>query len=598
MIKMYEVLPTAKLVNLPPNYYEALHKRFEYVFVEVGRGQDLLSAPKNCEKCYQWCASSDSIQCLKCEKNYHLLCLDPPIFTKPKRGFAWFCAACNHAMEDALSAKRGKLLTSSQPHVIAAQAEASSRSNSQQSTSSSQSGTVTNSVPSSSQEQHHNPVELPKYEQLAIDFLKEDKGVSFKKRRELEEWPFRYLGMHAKLEDALDIQDRPYARAASRLGSRHQFTGMVDWFNHPVQYYDTDSAHPSKNKGGRRKRQYGGRWGKRDSTSPSPEDEELQSKKMPIPKKYQSLNVKEFPGWLQPKPKGFIERGGDDTVKLLWKPIDDKMEPIVEKYVNDCEPVAKKLNIIPTTPNFMDAILKILMDNDYDTKKSLEEVSKLTRETLKEPTFSEEEVHKFEEAVKIHGSELHPVFKSVGTQTSAMIVRFYYLWKKTPNGHLIWDNYPGRAKNRLKNTKNIGLDLGDAEDDAAFSTTKINKVHAHFECAHCKTDESSQWFRTPGISLPDSVEETCYGLCRRCASLWRRYGARWEEPSDSIRKQAQKGGSGWKKRTEFELIQDSLAIIDMRDQYRNNPKKFVHFKKEKSEDPVSSSEGNGERKTS
>ncbi|GME83679.1 unnamed protein product [Ambrosiozyma monospora] len=31
----------------------------------------------------------------------------------------------------------------------------------------------------------------------------------------------------------------------------------------------------------------------------------------------------------------------------------------------------------------------------------------------------------------------------------------------------------------------------------------------------------------------------------------------------------------------------------MRDQYRNNPKKFVHFKKEKSEDPVSSSEGNG-----
>lgn len=37
MIKMYDMIPTNKLVHLPQNYYTALNKRFEFVFVEVGK---------------------------------------------------------------------------------------------------------------------------------------------------------------------------------------------------------------------------------------------------------------------------------------------------------------------------------------------------------------------------------------------------------------------------------------------------------------------------------------------------------------------------------------------------------------------------------
>src|SRR5216117_3024509 len=34
-------------------------------------------------------------------------------------------------------------------------------------------------------------------------------------------WPYRYLGIHCKVEDVLDYQDRIYPRAASRIGPRH-----------------------------------------------------------------------------------------------------------------------------------------------------------------------------------------------------------------------------------------------------------------------------------------------------------------------------------------------------------------------------------------
>lgn len=576
MIKMYDMIPTVQLVHLPPNYYKALNKRFGYIFVEVGKADELLSSPKNCEKCLQWCSSSDSIACSGCEKSYHLLCLDPPILTKPKRGFAWYCAACNKRLEDKLAENRGKMLESSQPSMIIKNEE---RASSQEKTSDQEADSQT-FLSDDIQEADSSSL---RYEQLAKKFLEDDSRVSLKKRREIEEWPYRYLGVHAKFEDALDLQDRPYARAASRLGSKYQCTSITDWYDHKVQFYDTDISSSSLNN--KRFKKNNNR-NKKSNTPVHAEENELENKKFPIPEEYQNLKPKQYPGWLQPKPKGYIERGVEETSTLLWKMPTNLELPekeagdIIEKYIKDCAPIAKKLKLATvTTPNFIDAILLILMRHDYRPDDCFDEVQKLTRDSLKEPTFTDEEIKRFEDSVRLHGSELYPVFKDVGTQTSAMVVRFYYLWKKTKSGHEIWDNFSGRAKNRLKSTKNVGVDLDNPEDDGAYASSKISRSQVKFKCIYCETNHSPEWFRAPGAMIDDK-NHVCEGLCYRCAKLWRKYAVKWENPIELIKNQEKKSSYATKRKTEYALIQEAELVVNARENYKMHPRKVSSGLKE------------------
>lgn len=47
-------------------------------------------------------------------------------------------------------------------------------------------------------------------------------------------WPYRYLGIHCRVEDALDYDDRIYPRASSRLGPKHQANVHI-WHGRPVE---------------------------------------------------------------------------------------------------------------------------------------------------------------------------------------------------------------------------------------------------------------------------------------------------------------------------------------------------------------------------
>ena len=158
---------------------------------------------------------------------------------------------------------------------------------------------------------------LPKYEMLAIEFLKKDKSTSFAQRRIKEEWCMRYLGQHARLEDGVDVDDRsPYPRASTRIGTKHQATYIPECDGHPLVYYDVDK--PQKKKNGN-----GSSSSSRRSKSKSVEDQDLKQVKLAVPQEYADVDPKEYPAWLQPRPKGYIERGVDDgdgeTCTLLWK---------------------------------------------------------------------------------------------------------------------------------------------------------------------------------------------------------------------------------------------------------------------------------------
>ncbi|CDO92114.1 unnamed protein product [Kluyveromyces dobzhanskii CBS 2104] len=283
------------------------------------------------------------------------------------------------------------------------------------------------------------------------------------------------------------------------------------------------------------------------------------------------------------------ERGGSESVENLWILKDEKItDDNLNEYVRKCQAaIPASLGVQPEACNFMDLILNLLMDNDFDPEISFQKaLQAVTRGSLKEPTLSSEEISKFEEGVKLYGSELHPVCKHVGTQPMSMIVRYYYHWKKTANGRRIWGNFKGRAKNRKKQNnkesmtnkvsdiekddrdakrivkkKNQSTEMWKHIDDSSFDSEQISNVKKCFQCMFCSLDYSPLWYRVTGGSEDDHVHlrlttgvnekvsngETAQSikgdqgngrlnaLCIRCARMWRRYGVRWSSPTDVLK---------------------------------------------------------------
>lgn len=566
ILSLFDVVPTEKIINIPEKAQRALCERFRFAIIEAGRAKELCSAPKNCIKCVQWCSPDDSVQCAHCSNHYHMLCVNPPLARKPSRGFGWSCAACSRAREQKMSENQGIVYVrkQNQPSPESSTPNSPARSNAL-------STQTSNSAETS-------PPVLTRAEELAQAFDEKSKthNLTAEQKHQLKLWPFRYLGLHSKIEDVLDMDDRIYPRAASRLGLKHQ-CNVGDWPGHPVVYYE--SIKPEKKRG---------RIAKKVVASLPlkllPQDEGDQKTAELL-----LLDKKDRPSWLQEKPAGYVERGGDDTATLMWKtpenvPIGpgDQFDTFLEQVAT---PLAKDVGVESYTPNYIDACLKAYMDGGYDSNAATEEIKLFTRKTLKEPTLTPSEVALFEKGVKQYGSELHEVYKVVKTKKPADIVRFYYLWKKTPNGHKIWDNYEGRKhKRKLEHARGEGElvdSVADNFDDAKYDLKKAKEQNRSFVCKHCHTQTSDGWQRAPGVPAAGD-SDPIIALCLRCARLWKLYGIVWENPLEVMKKQSQRGSYGTKRLIEEELVRDAQAIIDESDRFSHENA----MKKVKLETPV------------
>lgn len=575
MIKFYDILSTKYLRDISQNekshsFLLALNKRFEYIFVEPSMTKFLINGLKSnsctCEVCGQWCSTQDSVDCVNCNKFYHMTCLDPPLLKKPSRGFSWTCESCTkiHMRQY----KNNKMFMLSHDNKLSTQLSDDEHDNDSEKDVDQDSEMDNEKDPSSSNEKDTNDYDvvkdasdvLPKYELMAQEFLKSDK-LSFEERRLKEEWCMRYLGMHSKLEDAVDLEDRsPYPRASTRIGPKHQAHHIPEYIDHPIVYYDG--------------KQETGKTNKRQKKVAASEE----VKPLPVPEEYANVNPKDYPQWLQPRPKGYIERGVDDgegeTCTLLWKSrqedIDDDFQNL-DKYIEQCKPIAEALELSPNSPNFVDAILYNYMRNNGDVSKAIDECLKITKKTLKEPQLTPDQIKQFEEGVRKYGSELYPIYQLMKGVSCSDIVRFYYLWKKTKNGRLIWGNYEGRLKKKFQNIQNESKDsqsklhMFKLDDDSSYDSTQVS--NKEFSCKHCDTTTSTQWFRLAGfdtnITTNDANKKICItGLCFRCAKLWRRYAAVWEDPIEVDRKITKNG----KKKIEAELLRDTELILSYADQ--------------------------------
>src|SRR4051812_41549343 len=110
-------------------------------------------------------------------------CVNPPLLKKPSRGFAWSCAACSRAQERKLEARNT-------PNVNDPSFDAEDDDPLDEEDEEMQGLETNRTSPEEGDHPHHEGTT----EQISQASL----------------WPYRYLGMHCKPEDALDYDDRIY----------------------------------------------------------------------------------------------------------------------------------------------------------------------------------------------------------------------------------------------------------------------------------------------------------------------------------------------------------------------------------------------------
>ncbi|KAL4912043.1 hypothetical protein BDW62DRAFT_206870 [Aspergillus aurantiobrunneus] len=563
--RYYDVVPTSRVINVPGNVKKVLDERWRYVLVEVGKRKELTSAVKTCKRCSLYAANTDSVDCAVCHNTYHMYCVRPVLTKKPARGFAWACAACSRAQERKLEARQTPMLGDGQSEAPEADEEMMEEEE-EDHPNGAPSGT-TGSTPAPTAEEAVRPATE---EQIAQAKL----------------WPYRYLGIHCRVEDALDYDDRIYPRASSRLGPRHQAI-VNSWPGRPIEYVKPAEIKKKymRNSGG----------GRRDNRLSKETVAAIEASKKERANR---------PNWVMDEPPGFIRRGEDEpvpiagkqvrTAELLFKmPSEEQLprrgeddapgadlspadrEKFIDEYMERAKQLASNLGVEKYSTNFLDKALELLYAQSFNVDAALSKLKQVNKyKDLKEPHLRPEEVKAFEQGVAKYGSELRSVSRHVGTVPHYQIVRYYYVWKKSPRGRQIWGNYGGRkGKKEAKRSSAAKLvdDVADDHDDSAFDNDKAIEKKRGFQCKFCSTRTSRQWRRAPGVApgatIPsepgarqrDKGPQLNVALCLRCALLWRKYGIQWESVDEVAKKIGQSGNKSWRRRLDEELLTQLLV---------------------------------------
>lgn len=469
-------------------------------------------------------------------------CVRPPLQKKPARGFGWACGPCNAAQERKLEALNA-------PHLQEPGNRAGTEDEEYPEEGEEDDNALVDTNRTSPDEEYQHPP--PTADQLKTASL----------------WVFRYLGVHCKIEDALDLDDRIFPRASSRLGPRHQAT-VLPWPGRPIKFVKPLEIKKSGRKDGRQ------------------------------PKEVQALIEKDKrerenrPKYIQDEPyAGYIPRGEDlpeddpkATSTCLWKPIEDVKgklqtdadgdllisEAGIDDYMTKARTLWKPLGLPERSTNLEDVARNLLFTNGYNAEKALQSLATTDKSVFKEPELTPTEAKLYDQGVSKFGANVVDLRRFIKTVPASTLVRYYYKWKKTPQGKKIWGNWSARkGKKELKKAQveasAAAIEVADKDDDSAFDCDKAMVKKKAFICKFCHTKASRQWRRAPGLphavitetgsKSKDKGAQYIVALCRRCAELWRRYAIQYED-LEEITKKAAAGGRTWKKKVDEELLKE------------------------------------------
>jgi PHD-zinc-finger like domain/PHD-finger len=485
---------------------------------------------------------------------------------KPARGFAWACALCSRAQERKLEARNTPLVGETLPDVeedLPEEEEEDPTSN----------GTVVATGRSSP----------------AVDDTKKPAPATAAQIAQARMWPYRYFGIHCQLEDALDYDDRIYPRASSRIGTRHQAV-VSPWYGKPVEYVKPlDAKKKSKTSG------KGATSKLSKETQAAIEAEKQDRLRRP---------------WVMDEPSGYIRRGEDEPVPVNGKEVrtadlhfklpepnqvpssrgeddfpapelnQEDREKFIDEYMTKARDLAAERGLPRHHTNFLDKALEYLYSESFNVEAALKRLKKadLYKE-LKEPKLNKEQKALFVEGVSKFGSEWLNIRRYIGNIEPRHVVRYYYMWKKTPEGRKVWGSYEGRRgkkeAKRADSSSKLLDDIADEHDDSAFDNDKANEKKRGFQCKFCLTRSSLQWRRapltTPGATVPadpassssskkaDKPVQLAVALCHRCAIMWRKYAIEYKDADELAKKLQASGNKAWRRKLDEELLAQMLV---------------------------------------
>ncbi|KAF9205357.1 putative PHD type zinc finger protein with BAH domain-containing protein [Podila verticillata] len=515
--RFYDVLPVESVRNLPPDVAEELNKRYQYIVVEAGTASEYTDAHRVCLICKRWCASGEALKCIMCHGFHHMLCINPPMLKKPSKGFAFQCALCTKlAMDSSQSPTTNAGLLKTTTNNSAS----SSGQNTPRGSPKQKSQPTLTVAPSSGSKGSRVAIPSPP-------------GPHEQKMSHM--WPFRYFGTHADIQDIFDPDDRVYPRASSRVGARYQ-AAVVKWEG-PGQILVTSTIFddPSNNGiKGRSKKNKGGRPSNKlrvpetDLSESRAQSASLESgidgdTPLAPPSPARSTNGQEE--------SAYFERGGDDTVSLLYSKPSHISDEYVAAYMEKVR--ALSLPIAAHSADLIDRALLELQKSGFDADKALDEISGVQKRDFDIRDWTQKEIDAFEEGIRIYGHELFAIKKKVETRSMKDVVRFFYQWKKTERYQPVYSVFT-KVHKPNKKFKAVGrraltspvVDTANRHETAVDHDSLILPTADNastLECAHCGTTSTSMWRRAPGET--DLLKKNPKVFCNDCGNDWVRYVA-------------------------------------------------------------------------
>ncbi|KAJ6190910.1 hypothetical protein N7519_000931 [Penicillium mononematosum] len=523
--RLYDVIPTKDIINVPGNVKKVLDERWRFILVEIGKGKELTGAVKTCKRCCLYAAHNESVDCAVCNSTYHMHCVRPALTKKPARGFAWACAACSRAQERKLEARNtpltGSIRTDGEDVIMEEEEEEDPNhaNGTANGTSVSTPGAEENSMPQPATAEQIAHAKMWPYRYLA--------HVSGTRHQAMvPPWPGRAVEyvkpLDAKKKSKKDGKLSKDAQAAMEA-AKHERANRPKWVqDEPTGYVHRGLDEPVAING------------KQARTA------ELQFK--------------------MPTADQIPARGEDDAPGSHLSDAD--REKFIDDYMRQAKELAPAIGVEKYSTNFLDRALALLYSENFDVQAALAKLKKTNKyKDLKEPHIRPEELKLFEQGVAKYGSEWRNIMKHVKTVPIYQIVRFYYIrGKKEVRRHSV-------VSSKLLD------DVADDHDDSAFDSEKAVVQKRGFHCKFCSTRHSRQWRRAPlvppGTVIPsepsnkkDKGPMLTVALCLRCALLWRKYGIQYEDVDELAKRLASSGNKSWRRRIDEEMLAQLIVATE------------------------------------
>lgn len=569
--RFYDVIPTDKVQNAPPEVLTTLRSRYSFVVAEAGMINDLTDALRGCAVCHRWASGPESVRCDTCKKFFHMKCLNPPLLSKPAKGYSWTCAPCSRRYEQDVeltlqsggmlmpsssSSSANEVTATNQPRhqitAVANRGRGAPRGRGRQSLTRRGTATRADDMASASNTPDGSP---------APDKTSDD----IRGTRCFNRWPYRYFGQHTNAMDVLDLHDSVYPIATTRLGPKYQ--ALLPTWEEQVEagigvhcrtkerLKDDEAAAPMVTAS---EEAAPGSAPVSAGQSGAPASSSHKKKGRPFKRKREAVERCDTPTTgsstpaavavsLPSEPPEF-ERGGDQSVEPFFLPCVAENEEVLNAYVQAVQAHFK--SVPPYHVDLLNRALKTFTEKHGDPVQALMSISASTTKQLRIDHWTSKEAKQFESGIAQVNSDMKQLKKFIPTKTVSEIVRYFVVWKmariktdleamqqqqqqqqqhqpqlKTASTGSKKEKTNGAIRASLNasvpatpkptTSRAVSPSLSVYGDDAPSGATT--------SCAMCSTTSSRIWYKGPA-SLANRV------LCVNCGIYWRKYAAETFNP--------------------------------------------------------------------